>query len=516
MIPTTPAVEHDPAAADHEALEAMAKGINRQVHRRGRGALEVVPCPPLPGVWGRPFQVWLGTRKLTLPLPAHQAHLFLDGMGQGLRLWTECTAGAGASRSRRGAAGSLSPAAAPAPPGPAVEAEEARDLAGIEHLVHMVNSRLGLAPGAGLVVVPASQRVEWVEGSAFELHVCGSRQTIPRSLTDIFLFVDGMAAAVSLKDSVGRRQYGRPIGDPEVEVVRSAGGSVAPAAAGRGRRRSPIRQALGAGSDRRPARGAGGAAPTTRRAYEGDLRYFWAWAAHDLGLTESYPVARQVVEKFVYDHLRGLRQETDRALVERGLKTALGPHLPATVERRVATLSVAHQELGVSNPCYGEVVRELLRQGRRSRDAGSPRKSERQAPSYPAFIAMLDSCGEDPAGRRDRALLWLSWASGARRSEIAKVRVEDLEPIAGGFRVRLFRRAAVDGASPIALLGPAAEAMTGWLAAGGFARGPVFRAIDRHGNLGRSALTAHGVAVVMRQRSERGRVAPRSPAPELR
>lgn len=38
----------------------------------------------------------------------------------------------------------------------------------------------------------------------------------------------------------------------------------------------------------------------------------------------------------------------------------------------------------------------------------------------------------------------------------------------------------------------------------------------RHGNLGRSALTAHGVAVVMRQRSERGRVAPRSPAPELR
>ncbi len=182
----------------------------------------------------------------------------------------------------------------------------------------------------------------------------------------------------------------------------------------------------------------------------------------------------------------------------------------------MATLSVAHQELGVSNPCYGEVVRELLRQGRRSRDAGSPRKSERQAPSYPAFIAMLDSCGEDPAGRRDRALLWLSWASGARRSEIAKVRVEDLEPIAGGFRVRLFRRAAADGASPIALLGPAAEAMTGWLAAGGFARGPVFRAIDRHGNLGRSALTAHGVAVVMRQRSERGRVAPRSPAPELR
>ncbi len=506
MTPTTPAVEHDPAAADREALAAMAKGINRQVQRRGRGALEVVPCPPLPGVWGRPFQVWLGTRKLTLPLPALQAKLFLDGMGQGLRLWTECTAGAGASRPRRGAAGSPSPAAAP--PGRAGEAEAARDLAGVEHLVQMVNSRLGLEPGAGLVVAPASHRVEWVEGSAFELHVRGSRQTIPRSLTDIFLFVDGMAAALSLKDSAGRRQYGRPIGDPEVEVVRPAGGPAAPAAAGRGRRRSAIRQALGTGGDRRAARGAAGAASPTRRAYEGDLRYFWAWAAHDLGLTESYPVARQVVEKFVYDHLRGLRQETDRALVERGLKTALGPHRPATVERRVATLSVAHQELGASNPCYGEVVRELLRQGRRSGDAGSPRNPERQAPSYPAFTAMLDSCGEDLAGRRDRGLLWLSWASGARRTDIAKVRVEDLEPIAGGFRVRLFQRAAAGGASTIALLGPAAEAMAGWLAAGGFARGPVFRAIDRHGNLGRRALTAHGVAVAMRQRSERGRVRP--------
>jgi hypothetical protein len=38
-----------------------------------------------------------------------------------------------------------------------------------------------------------------------------------------------MVAAVSLKDSAaGRRQYGRPIGDPPVEVVRPAGGPAAP------------------------------------------------------------------------------------------------------------------------------------------------------------------------------------------------------------------------------------------------------------------------------------------------
>ncbi len=68
----------------------------------------------------------------------------------------------------------------------------------------------------------------------------------------------------------------------------------------------------------------------------------------------------------------------------------------------------------------------------------------------------------------------------------------------GGSRVRLFRRAAAGGASTIALLGSAAAVMTGWLAAAGSTRGPVFRTMDRHGNLGRGALAAHGVAVVMR------------------
>jgi hypothetical protein len=50
----------------------------------------------------------------------------------------------------------------------------------------------------------------------------------------------------------------------------------------------------------------------TRRAYEGDLDYIWAWAAAEPGLPEVYPASPAAVLRFVTDHLRGLPEATDQ------------------------------------------------------------------------------------------------------------------------------------------------------------------------------------------------------------
>jgi|GEM_PF-5402415 len=47
-----------------------------------------------------------------------------------------------------------------------------------------------------------------------------------------------------------------------------------------------------------------GTADNTRRAYAGDLRYFWSWSCLALGLDEHYPVSLAAVIRFVTDTWR--------------------------------------------------------------------------------------------------------------------------------------------------------------------------------------------------------------------
>jgi hypothetical protein len=127
------------------------------------------------------------------------------------------------------------------------------------------------------------------------------------------------------------------------------------------------------------------------RAFDGDLDYFWSWAAAELGLPEVYPAPAAAVQQFVTDHLRGLPTATDRVLVDAGVKAAPARGSGATPAARLAGLE------------------------------------------YGTMAPMLATCGEDLTGRRDRALLLLAWASGGlRRGQLAAARVEDLTPIEAG------------------------------------------------------------------------------------
>ena len=178
-----------------------------------------------------------------------------------------------------------------------------------------------------------------------------------------------------------------------------------------------------------------GTAPATARAHAGDVAYFWAWAGEELALPEHYPAPAAAVVQFVADHLEGLRPATDAALLERcrrglpGGKARLGVHSLATIRRRLASLSKAHQLAGVPNPCALAAVREILSRARRREVRRGGHGARRKlAATREILEALLAKCGEDLAGRRDRALLLFAFASGGRRrSEVVAARCEDLE-----------------------------------------------------------------------------------------
>jgi hypothetical protein len=245
----------------------------------------------------------------------------------------------------------------------------------------------------------------------------------------------------------------------------------------------------------------------TTRARAGDLAYFWAWAAEELALARTYPVPYAVISRFISDHLRGLPPATEAALLARcrqklpGGKARPGPHSPATIERRLVSLSLAHRRAGVPDPYSRPVVRRLLARACRTlhREA-SPGK---RPAAGEVLDALLATCDESLAGRRDRALLLFGAAAGGlHRSEVATVRLEDLRVEPGGFRA-LLRRVGIPSSrrfQHVEIHGPAAAAVRGWIEAAGLGRGPLFRSLDRWSHVG-DALSGRGVAEIVKRRA---------------
>src|SRR5205085_6571488 len=98
----------------------------------------------------------------------------------------------------------------------------------------------------------------------------------------------------------------------------------------------------------------------------------------------------------------------------------------ATIERRLAALSQAHQLAGYPSPTKDEHVRTVLK-GIRRVAAERGIRQRQAAPAVTQVIrAMVATLDSDPCGIRDRALLVLGFAGAFRRSEIVSLDVADL------------------------------------------------------------------------------------------
>lgn len=226
-------------------------------------------------------------------------------------------------------------------------------------------------------------------------------------------------------------------------------------------------------------------ADSTRRAYAGDLRHFRDW---------------------------GGRIPATPAMVARYLAAYAGKVKASTLNRRLAAIASAHTVLGKPSPTRSELVQTTMRGIRRVHGSAL-----RQA--KPLSVEMLRVLAKpqrhlDPLrDLRDRALLVVGFAGGFRRSELARLKLEDLAFDAQGVTVTLVRsKTDQQGKGRVVALphGPRrmcpVKLLKAWIQRlralnreEAMDELPLFRRVDRYGRPG-GGLSGAAVGGVMRRR----------------
>ncbi|MGW3603323.1 hypothetical protein [Micromonospora sp. NPDC005161] len=185
----------------------------------------------------------------------------------------------------------------------------------------------------------------------------------------------------------------------------------------------------------------------------------------------------------------------------------------------MAAIAVAHVSADRQPPSAGP-ARAVLRWHRAELAEGGRGVRKAKAVTITALRAMVDTLDVATlADLRDRALIVVGFALGARRSELAALNIADLTFTDDGLQVAI-RRSKTDkesvGRSTALPYTPRpatcpVRTMQAWLdalAARGQTSGLVFRRIDRHGNLGRAPhgrgeangrITGQAVAIIVRR-----------------
>ena len=219
----------------------------------------------------------------------------------------------------------------------------------------------------------------------------------------------------------------------------------------------------------------------TRRAYASDWADFVAWGER---------VSCPTLPAAPIDVARYLAQ-----LADGGLKTS-------TIQRRTSAIAAAHKAAGYEPPTNFEGVKAVMRGIRR-------RLGKRKKKAAPATAELLAGAIERiPAtkrGLRNRALMLVGFACAFRRSELVGIAVEDIERRSRGVVVHIGKSKTDQEGAGAALPIPTGsrlktvQALDTWLAAAGITSGPVFRSVDRHGNVGTEAMTDRQVARIVKE-----------------
>ncbi len=218
----------------------------------------------------------------------------------------------------------------------------------------------------------------------------------------------------------------------------------------------------------------------TRRAYGSDFRIFAGWC--EVRSVSHLPAEPETVATFI------------AAEAEVGTK-------PSTIGRRLAAIRYAHRLAGQPTPTDAELVGVTMRGIRRTVGTAKVKKAPATAG---VVVDMLAHVPDTLTGKRDRALLLLGFACASRRSELVALQVADLELLSDGLRVTI-RRSKTDQEGRGQTVGvPAggkllvAERVVAWIQAAGITSGPIFRPINRHGQVLPAALTATSVAAIVK------------------
>lgn len=216
-------------------------------------------------------------------------------------------------------------------------------------------------------------------------------------------------------------------------------------------------------------------AENTRKAYRADLGHYRAWGG-------AIPATPQEVAAYLTAHAASLSI--------------------ATLQRRLVSIGKAHTMQGHPDPVKADLVKLTMRGIRRIH--GKP-----QLQAAPLLkddmILLLSHTRDNLKGRRDRALLLLGFCAALRRSELAAVRVEDLEFTAQGIILTIprsktdqtgqGRRIGIPrGRGRICPVGSVGL----WLQQSSIESGALFRAVTKGGILSGNALSDRAIADIIK------------------
>jgi integrase len=223
-------------------------------------------------------------------------------------------------------------------------------------------------------------------------------------------------------------------------------------------------------------------AESTLRGYRADWRHFCKWSeGHGLC---PLPASPESVASYIAECAARLKV--------------------GSIQRRLNAIAEAHKAVGLDSPTAVGIVKNTLKGIKRTLGTAVVQKAPALTDDIRAMVSVAD-CGL--IGARDRALILLGFTGAFRRSELTGLDVEDCSFGKDGLTITL-RRSETDqegqgrkvgipyGSNPETC--PVRILQT-WLEQTGLTSGPVFRAINRHGQVRQSRLAPADVARIVKK-----------------
>lgn len=220
---------------------------------------------------------------------------------------------------------------------------------------------------------------------------------------------------------------------------------------------------------------------STRKAYQCDWTHFTKWCqSHNL---EPLPATPKTIALYL----------TDMAQLFK----------PITLTRRLASISVMHQQTDYSSPTGNILVRDTLSGIRRHHGTAQTRKAPIRASN---ICRAIDVIPNDLRGLRDKALLLIGYTGALRRSELAALDAEDVVLVDQGIRLTI-RHSKTDqeGQGVVMGIGYGANpstcpvrALMSWIEAAKISSGPLFRPVRGHSQIGTTRLCNRTIALIIK------------------
>jgi site-specific recombinase XerD len=179
-----------------------------------------------------------------------------------------------------------------------------------------------------------------------------------------------------------------------------------------------------------------------------------------------------------------------------------------TIQRRLNAITEAHKAMSLESPTQSPMVRNTIKGIRRAKGTAPAQKSPTLTDNIRGMVAVTDP---GIIGARDRAIILLGFAGAFRRSELVALDASDCVFGRDGLTITL-RRSKTDqegqgrkigvpyGSNPDTC--PVRVVQT-WLEQSAINEGPLFRSINRHGQIQSRRLSGVDVARIVKKLAER-------------